>query len=291
MPFLYFFNLSALRGPCKMSLKETHSQPGPSEPCQPRDDQSVRSSLSWNHGKNNISSKDFQKQSDASRQNSFGTTAPTEEQPGRPGPPKRQDTNHSRYVQMLLRQDTIPRLHNILAAFFVWLILAGFLVFPGTFKTLDAASSDNDTEGNAAKVILDGVKNLPLLVIGAIACGVSLAGMGILALRHVRNYVWLLNKLFMPGIANGTAGLISTLIGVYSSHNGIWSITAKVTAIIEGCYLGVCIALFVIIDQVFLSKVRQSHNTHYQPRPEDEGMVEMMERKIQEPGLEPGSVV
>ena len=37
---------------------------------------------------------------------------------------------------MLLELDAIPRLHNILASFFTWILLAGYLVFPATFNSL-----------------------------------------------------------------------------------------------------------------------------------------------------------
>jgi hypothetical protein len=180
---------------------------------------------------------------------------------------KRSDTMHSRYVQMLLKQDDIPKLHNILSAFFVWLMLAGFLVFPGTFKSLDGNDADgNDITAKAAEAILHSVRNIPLLVLGAIACAVAVVGMACLALRHVRNYVWLLNRLFFPGIANGCAGLISTLIGVYSAQGGDWSITAKVTAIIEGSYLGICIGLWVLFNYHFLAKVKERHGEYYESR-------------------------
>lgn len=170
---------------------------------------------------------------------------------------------------MLLEQDDIPPLHNILAAFFVWLLLAGFLVFPGTFtsikESIDKTEEDADwwDDDDARARILRSVRNMPLLVVAAVLCGVAAAGMAVLALRHRANYVWLVNRLLMPGSANSLAGLISTLVGVYTQHGGTWSITAKVTAIVEGTALGICAALFILIERFLLSKVKKHHHTHY----------------------------
>ncbi|PHH58651.1 hypothetical protein CDD81_4955 [Ophiocordyceps australis] len=194
----------------------------------------------------------------------------------------RTDSSHSRYVRMLLDQDDIPALHNILASVLVWLLLAGFLVFPGTFTSIRhslehqsdktaAATAPDDADWNAQTThkILRSINNVPLLVLGAVACGISVVGIATLAIRHVGNYVWLSNKIFVPAMANCMAGLISTLVGVYAHQHGSWSITAKVTAIVEGSGLGISIALFLLFDTFLLSKVRQKHNGHYQQWPSD----------------------
>lgn len=39
----------------------------------------------------------------------------------------------TRYMKMLLEQNKIPSIHNLQASLFTWLLLAGYLVFPGTF--------------------------------------------------------------------------------------------------------------------------------------------------------------
>lgn len=186
---------------------------------------------------------------------------------------------HSHYVQMLLHQDTIPHLHNVLAALLVWLLLAGFLVFPGTFsrvrESMDKKNHDDDNidgdeddekklSDKAAKTIMAGVRNMPLLVVAAVICGIAALGMLALAIRHRRNYVWVINRLLVPGMANSLAGILSTLIGVYTQQEGIWSITAKVTGIVEGAYLVVCGGLFVIVEAGPLRQARKRHETHYE---------------------------
>lgn len=184
-----------------------------------------------------------------------------------PKPLPRVSTMHSRYVQMLLEVDTIPKLHTVLASFFVWLLLAGFLVFPGTFttisKSIEANHGKDDWADKTAESIYKSVKNIPLLVIGALICAASLLGMTFLAFLHMKNYVWLLNKLLVPGMANCLAGLISTLVGVYSQQNGVWSATAKVTAIVEGVCLAICGGLWFFVDHYLLEKVKEVHSSHY----------------------------
>lgn len=181
-----------------------------------------------------------------------------------PKPLQRSDTLHSRYVQMLLDVDAIPLLHSVLASFFVWLLLAGFLVFPGTFTSIQKSLESKQQFGDkTTEIVLKSVKNVHLLVIAAVACGISVVGMVVLALRHLDNYVWMLNKLIMPGIANCLAGLISTLVGVYSQQHGVWSVTAKVTAIVEGACLGIAAGLFLFFEMFLLKRVKERHGMHY----------------------------
>jgi hypothetical protein len=54
----------------------------------------------------------------------------------------------TQYVNMLLALDDIPRLDNLLSNFFTWILLAGFVLFPGTFSSIENVSDDklNGTE-------------------------------------------------------------------------------------------------------------------------------------------------
>ena len=63
----------------------------------------------------------------------------------------------TRYVNMLLALDGISPLFNILASFFTWILLAGFLLFPGTF-----ASWENEPAGTPQSDILNVVNNVSL---------------------------------------------------------------------------------------------------------------------------------
>lgn len=151
--------------------------------------------------------------------------------PPRPSMPNRQNSIQTRYMTMLLDLDTIPRLHNIYASFFTWILLAGFVIFPGTFTSLSAKFDDDPDiqDSGTASEILKHVKHVPLLYIAAFCSGIGALGMIWLWFRWRANYVWLLNRIFLPGCLNSFAGLISTLINVYSQQDGSWSVTAWVT--------------------------------------------------------------
>ena len=66
----------------------------------------------------------------------------------------------TQYVNMLLAIDDIPALDMILSKFFTWILLAGFVLFPGTFSSIQTipVGQLNGTE----QQILNRVKNLPL---------------------------------------------------------------------------------------------------------------------------------
>ena len=140
----------------------------------------------------------------------------------RPGQLNRQNSVQTRYMNMLLSLDTIPRFHNILASFFTWILLAGFLVFPGTFTSIASLGNDPNIHSHTAADILRSVKHVQLLVVAGVCSGIGAGGMLWLWWRWRQNFVWLLNKIFLPGSLNSFAGLISTLINVYSQQGGKW---------------------------------------------------------------------
>jgi len=183
----------------------------------------------------------------------------------RPTVPQRQDSVQTRYMSMLLALDTIPRMHNILISFFCWLLLAGFIIFPGTFTSL-SSSFDGDPSipgTQVASQIFHSIKNIQLLIIAGICCGIGAGGMLWLWWRWQANYVWLLNRIFLPGCLNSLAGLISTLINVYSQQGGNWSITARVTAIVTGSIMVITGFLFGLYNFWILEKVKRRHGREW----------------------------
>jgi len=66
----------------------------------------------------------------------------------------------TQYVNMLLAMDDIPTTHNLLAAFFNWTYLAGFVLFPGTLTSLKALTAENG--GTVASELVNAVTQLPL---------------------------------------------------------------------------------------------------------------------------------
>lgn len=165
---------------------------------------------------------------------------------------------NTRYMEILLSLDKIPRIHNILASFFGWLVLAGFVVFPGTFTSIKDLSGDGQGLAGEARDILDHVQNIPLLVVAAVCCGIGTIGLLWLVFRWRRNYVWLLNRIFLPGATNALAGFISTLVTVYSQEGGGWSVMATVAGVVEVVDLVVCGVLFVL-STLLLKRIKWKH--------------------------------
>ena len=71
------------------------------------------------------------------------------------GTPSQMDTQ---YVNMLLALDDIPKLHNMLAKFFNWILLAGFILFPGTFTSLKNLGGSGQVE----QQLVHAVTSIPL---------------------------------------------------------------------------------------------------------------------------------
>lgn len=96
----------------------------------------------------------------------------------------------SRYVQMLRQADQdIAPLYFILAGFFAWLLLAGFLVSPSTFSS--GRSFDIlDGSGPIGHNLAGTVRNVPLLYIAAFASFSAMAGLGWLWWKWRQNFIW-----------------------------------------------------------------------------------------------------
>lgn len=107
----------------------------------------------------------------------------------------------TQYMSMLLHLDEIPRLHNILAALSTWILLAGFLVVPGTFTSFkDSATFENASQENSNTVeaaILHSINHIGLLWVSGACCIIGALGACALWLRWRKNYVWLINRIFL----------------------------------------------------------------------------------------------
>lgn len=99
------------------------------------------------------------------------------------------DPRHQRgetnYINMLLQLDHIPQIYSIFAGLFTWILLAGYLVLPATFTSLQNSR------------ILKTYQNLPLLWMAAIFCAIGASGMGWLWWMWKMNYVWILNRIIL----------------------------------------------------------------------------------------------
>ena len=101
----------------------------------------------------------------------------------------------TRYSQMVLEANEIPARDNILAAASLWILLAGYIVLPGTFTSLQNSKSLSNSE--AGKVVQRAVQNAPLLGVAGICCVTGVIGICWLWHTWRQNYFWLVNKLFL----------------------------------------------------------------------------------------------
>jgi hypothetical protein len=148
------------------------------------------------------------------------TSRNVSEKTQRPNLQRRRTTARTRYIDMLLGLDHVSPIHNILASLFVWILLAGYIVFPATFNKLQNDDLDNKADTRIEKHALNTVRNVPLLYVAAFACGLGVTGCLWLWWQHRKNYVWVINRIFMPALLNSLAGLVSTLVNVYSAQDG-----------------------------------------------------------------------
>jgi hypothetical protein len=138
-------------------------------------------------------------------------------------------------MSMLLSLSTIPRLHNILASLFSFLLLAGFITLPYISSSLPVLAI-----------------SIALLVLGA-------SGKLYLLFVHRRNHIWLLNRLFLPGIFNSLAGIIATLTSAYARDGGRWNMNANAALIADGASLVLFVGLFGAYDFWLLKRVKREH--------------------------------
>ena len=174
---------------------------------------------------------------------------------------------------MLLSIDSIPKIYNLLAAFSTWILLAGYVLLPGTFTSLQKIPTptdpsdphyDPDDHPNAVEVwILQRVRNTPLLFIAAICTAIGILGMCGLWFRWRRNYVWIINRIFLPGALNSLAGIISTIVNVHTAQRGKYSLTAIVSVTVTAVSAVVNGTLWLVYSNWALKRVQEMHAKEY----------------------------
>ncbi|KAK3955350.1 hypothetical protein QBC32DRAFT_43297 [Pseudoneurospora amorphoporcata] len=110
------------------------------------------------------------------------------------------------YMQMLLALDKIPRLHNILVSYFTWLLLVAFIIVTGSFTSSESGSVIMHIHITMQPLF---IANPSCMALGILAC----LWLGI---RWRRNYVWLINRLYMHLFLNGLAGVLASMASVYA---------------------------------------------------------------------------
>ncbi|QSS66488.1 hypothetical protein I7I51_07345 [Histoplasma capsulatum] len=165
------------------------------------------------------------------------------------------------YVRMLLELDSIPWGHSFSAALFNWLLLAGYLVVPGTFTSLQKPDTVKEhlTDKGLEKVILSTIQNPPLLMIACFLFLMGVSGMFWLGWTWRYNYIWVINRIFFPGLLHSAAGLITTLINVYTAQSGDWSVMAISTVAVTGLSATSTAGLFLYYNFVKLGRLKKAY--------------------------------
>lgn len=94
------------------------------------------------------------------------------------------------YRDMVLGADRVPLRYNLMAAFSTWILLAGYMVLPGIFKSLDLPMLQDHN------LLVGNQQNAILSIAGV--CGLAgLIGIVYLWHRWCDNYIWLIGRLFL----------------------------------------------------------------------------------------------
>ncbi|KAJ5654799.1 hypothetical protein N7490_001802 [Penicillium lividum] len=162
---------------------------------------------------------------------------------------------------MLREEEEMDFVFNITVSAANWALLAGYLVVPGTFTSLQSSDQvERALQANkAGRTVLHTIQNPPLL---SIACCLLLGGLAAFAwLLHFAklrsNYIWLINRLFTPISLNAAAGLLTTIINVCASQGGDWSVMAIVTTVATGATLTISLVLLCFYKFHLLEKIKQ----------------------------------
>ncbi|KAJ7217392.1 hypothetical protein B0H12DRAFT_1032126 [Mycena haematopus] len=168
-----------------------------------------------------------------------------------------------------------------MAAFFTWTLLAGFVLLPNTFSSLQNKGERQSSQHAPA----GDLRACPQIRYRVVCSGIGVLGMLWLWWQWNQNYVWLNNRIFLPGALNSLAGIISTLANVYNAQHGEFVATSKITIIVTIVAAAICGGLTLLYSMVRLRKAKQAHNRQVgreQAGRHGEGIVVRMTRKANE---------
>ncbi len=103
--------------------------------------------------------------------------------------------SQTRYMVMCTQSNQARKRYTISAALFSWLILAGYLVLPNTFTSLQSSKTLSGSKGG--ELLQSTIRNVKLLPFAGVLCLIGVAGISRLWYKWRRNYVWLITYIFM----------------------------------------------------------------------------------------------
>ncbi|CAG7945738.1 unnamed protein product [Penicillium nalgiovense] len=169
------------------------------------------------------------------------------------------------YTQMLREEAEMDWKYNLSAGTGNWVLLAGYLVVPGTFTSLKNSDQVEQKlqQNDAGRVLLKTIQNPPLLAIACIFLVFGVVLLGWLSVKFRDSYSWLINRIFMPACMNAAAGLLTTLVNVLTLQSGDCSVMAFMTFIVTGVTFLLFLALFAIFKFWKLRKVIKEDKLHH----------------------------
>lgn len=110
---------------------------------------------------------------------------------------KKKYAPHTRYMIQLLESADVSLLESWGVAFASWLLLAGFVVFPGTFTNIKQIDLTNQAVTGAERWLFTRIQNLPLLGVAGACSALGALGMIIFWIRWRHNHVVVADKVFL----------------------------------------------------------------------------------------------
>lgn len=97
----------------------------------------------------------------------------------------------SKYDEQILQIDkVIEPWYFIVAGGFTWLLLAGFLMSPSTYASVQEKSNALQNTGSVGKSVMTAVRNVPLIYLACFACLIATVGLVTLWRKWKSNIVW-----------------------------------------------------------------------------------------------------
>ena len=112
-----------------------------------------------------------------------------------PAPAQRASSVDGRYDALIVQSYRVPATFNLLAVFFLWVLLAGFVVFPATFPPLLRSSAVSSS--SSGRLVQRAIQSVPLLVLGMVCFVLGTAGVAWLWRTRRREHLWLMDRLFL----------------------------------------------------------------------------------------------
>jgi hypothetical protein len=108
--------------------------------------------------------------------------------------PQAKSTTETPYMAKSTQANQAPTWDNIRAAFFSWLTLAGYVVFPGTFTSLKTSQT---LAGSTGGRIIQYTLKKGLLAIAGACCLFGTVGTSWLWYKWRNNAIWLVGNIFL----------------------------------------------------------------------------------------------